>query len=208
MKYAWELGVYFTFYVFPFIKEAFTDLRLIPSYLREVAILGKINRNLQQFITDYYRWKKIRQIPANEPQFFDFMEFGALRSAERLFYEVGISPIQTLAVIAQQSLKLIEFARVTVAYICASVSGNESLLKNRQFIEGLDLDNLTFDAENICRTVASANDIGQSYPCVLDAERLVRLRGTCKEQIPSSSGSDWVAVRVSNSGAKNCANSY
>jgi hypothetical protein len=122
VKYAWELAVYFTFFVFPFINELFTDLRFAASYVREFAKLGELNRSLQQYITDYYRWKKLRYDPPNGPQFFDFMELGGLRSTERLFYQVGLTAVEGATVLAQESVKLTEFARYIVAHIGAAVS--------------------------------------------------------------------------------------
>jgi flavin-dependent dehydrogenase len=190
MKYAWELAVYFTFFVFPFINDLFTDLRFAAGYLREFARLGELNRGLQQYITDYYRWKKLRYDPPEEPQFFDFMELGALRSAESLFYQVGLTAAEAATILTQESLKLAEFARNIVACICASVSGNQSLLKDRHFIAGLDLYNLVFDADLICQKTESPSDTNPPYYCAVDAECLLRLRGTPKREAANACAAD------------------
>jgi hypothetical protein len=190
MKYAWELAVYFTFFVFPFINDLFTDLRFAASYVREFARLGELNRGLQQYITDYYRWKKSHYDPPNEPQFFDFMELGALRSAESLFYRVGLTATEATTILAQESVKLSEFARSIVACICASVSGNEGLLRDHSFIAGLDLDNLVFNAELICQKTESLNDANPAYSCGVDAERLLQLRGTPKRESANACAAD------------------
>ena len=41
LKYAWELAIYFGFYVFPFINDFFTDLTFIPIFFRKFALLGR-----------------------------------------------------------------------------------------------------------------------------------------------------------------------
>ena len=190
MKYAWELAVYFTFFVFPFINELFTDLGFAASYLREFARLGELNRSLQQYITDYYRWKKLQYDQPTEPQFFDFMELGALRSTERLFYEVGLTATEAATVLAQESVKLTEFARYIVAHICASVSGRQSLLQDRHFIAGLDLDHLVFDVELICQRAECSKDTSPPYSWGFDAQRLLRLQGTRKQEATQACAAD------------------
>ena len=190
MKYAWELAVYFTFFVFPFINELFTDLGFAASYLREFARLGELNRSLQQYITDYYRWKKLQYDQSTEPQFFDFMELGALRSTERLFYEVGLTATEAATVLAQESVKLTEFARYIVAHICASVSGRQSLLQDRHFIAGLDLDHLVFDVELICQRAECSKDTSPPYSWGFDAQRLLRLQGTRKQEATQACAAD------------------
>jgi flavin-dependent dehydrogenase len=190
MKYAWELAVYFTFFVFPFINELFTDLGFAASYLREFARLGELNRSLQQYITDYYRWKKLRYDNPTEPQFFDFMELGALRSTERLFYEVGLTATEAATLLAQESVKLTEFARYIVAHICASVSGRQSLLQDRHFIAGLDLDHLVFDVELICQRAECSKDTSPPYSWGFDAQRLLRLQGTRKQEATQACAAD------------------
>jgi flavin-dependent dehydrogenase len=189
LKYAWELAVYFTFFVFPFINELFTDLRFATSYLREFAKLGELNRSLQQYITDYYRWKKLRYDPPNRPQFFDFMELGGLRSSEKLFYQVGLTAAEAATVLAEESVKLTEFARYIVAYIGAAVSGNQSL-GDSHYIAGLDLDHLAFDAELICQQADCSSETIAPHSWGFDAERLHRLRGTAKKETQNACAAD------------------
>src|SRR5205823_4616222 len=57
MKYGWELTIYFTFYVFPFINQLFTETSFVVPYLDLFAKLGPLNHSIQAFITAYYRWK-------------------------------------------------------------------------------------------------------------------------------------------------------
>ena len=190
MKYAWELAVYFTFFVFPFINELFTDLRFSAPYLREFAKLGDLNRSLQQFITEYYRWKKLKYTPPAEPQFFDFKELGPLRSSERLFYQVGLGAPEAAAVLAQEVEKLDQFARYIVTYICASVSGNQGLLRNRHFIADLDLVHFPFDPGRICQWAACSKDTNPPYSWEFDAECLVRLRGQLSQKAANAFAAD------------------
>src|SRR5207245_10508515 len=91
LKYTWELTIYFAFYVFPFINGLFTDLRFAVHFLRRFTELGRVNRAIQSFVSDYYRWKKSQGLATQaRPVFFDFMELGPLREAERTFYEIGL----------------------------------------------------------------------------------------------------------------------
>src|SRR5262249_21940770 len=69
LKYTWELTIYFGFYVFPFINGLFTELRFVTHFLRRFTELGRVNRAVQIFVSDYYRWKKMRSIPPAEPLF-------------------------------------------------------------------------------------------------------------------------------------------
>src|SRR6266852_2501469 len=40
LKYSWELAIYFSFYVFPFVNDLFTNQRFIPLFLRRFGQLG------------------------------------------------------------------------------------------------------------------------------------------------------------------------
>src|SRR5205085_7129866 len=55
LKYSWELAIYFSFYVFLFINDLFTDQRFIQLFLRRFNRLRQINRNLQTFISSFYQ---------------------------------------------------------------------------------------------------------------------------------------------------------
>ena len=68
LRYVWELTVYFSFYVFPFINDLLTEPRFFPAYVRRFSRLGQLNRDLQHFLLAYYRWKKEPvQRPASAP---------------------------------------------------------------------------------------------------------------------------------------------
>jgi len=145
MKYSWELTVYFTFYVFPFINQVFTNPSFVVPYLNMFAKLGVLNRNLQAFIAGYYQWKKGRQLREHEPRFFDFMCFEPLMKAEKLFYQVGLSASETIDAIDQNMANVERLARFIAAYIYSLVVDNHGLLMNKEFVDSLELENLSFD---------------------------------------------------------------
>src|SRR5207249_11551451 len=62
LKYTWELAIYFVFFVFPFINQLFTDQTFILPYLGKLSRLGRINSNLQAFLSGFYRWKKAQPV--------------------------------------------------------------------------------------------------------------------------------------------------
>ena len=79
LKYGWELAVYFAAYVFPFINHLFTERRFVTSYLRFFSALGPFNRNLQELLTGFARWKDETGVnPPEGPRFFDFTDLGPL----------------------------------------------------------------------------------------------------------------------------------
>lgn len=145
MKYSWELTVYFTFYVFPFINQMFTTPSFVIPYLNLFARLGVLNRNLQDFIAGYYQWKKEQPATAHEPKFFDFMSFEPLMKAEKLFYQVGLTASETIDTLARSMENVERLARFIAAYIYSKVVGDENLLTHGQFVASLELENLTFD---------------------------------------------------------------
>ena len=91
LKYTWELSVYFSFFVFPFINDLATHRLFALSYLGKFSRLGTINAHLQTFLSAYYQWKKAQYQPPLAPRFHDFTALGPLRTAESTFYRVGVS---------------------------------------------------------------------------------------------------------------------
>jgi 2-polyprenyl-6-methoxyphenol hydroxylase-like FAD-dependent oxidoreductase len=176
LKYAWELSVYFTFLVFPFINDLFTNIEFVPPYLREFAKLGALNHDLQAFIAAYYQWKKPRrQIPA-EVRFFDFTEVGPLRQAEELFYRVGLSPEAALDELRKGMLNLNEMGRYIVAYVYSIVSGMPSLLTNKIFVETIDLAQVRFDPESICSQAANVRTCAPLHTWSFDPHCMTHLQ--------------------------------
>ena len=145
LKYTWELSVYFSFFVFPFINDLATHRLFALSYLGRFSRLGTINTHLQAFISAYYQWKKAQSQPPQAPRFHDFTALGALRTAESTFYRVGVSVEEARCILDEQLANLKELARYIVAYVSSVVLADERVLTNRAFIERIDLQNLRFD---------------------------------------------------------------
>src|SRR5262249_31245186 len=74
LKYAWELTIYFAFFVFPFINDLFTERRFLHLLLGKLSRLGRLNTDLHTFLSAFYHWKKREGQPPREPVFFDFTE--------------------------------------------------------------------------------------------------------------------------------------
>jgi hypothetical protein len=146
LRYVWELTVYFSFFVFPFINDLFTDRQFVPSFLRHFARLGPTNRNLHAFLAAYFEWKKVwlEPVAAGPPRHFDFYQFTHLRAAAECFYQVGLSAEEARPVLAEQLENLEDLARFVVAHVSAAVTGDPRAL-SREFVEGIDLRRLVFD---------------------------------------------------------------
>jgi flavin-dependent dehydrogenase len=145
LKYTWELSVYFSFFVFPFINDLATHRLFVLSYLGKFSQLGTINTHLQAFLSAYYQWKKAHCAPPYTPRFHDFTALGALRAAESTFYRVGVSVEEARGILDEQLNNLKELAHYIVVYVSAVVLADEGVLTNRAFIESIDLQNLRFD---------------------------------------------------------------
>src|ERR1051325_10098469 len=85
LKYTWELAIYFAFYVFPFVNDLFTDRRFLAAFVTRFSQLGRINRSLQNFISDFFQWKKTRRTTPPEVFHFDFTDIKTLADAEKTF---------------------------------------------------------------------------------------------------------------------------
>ncbi len=144
MKYTWELTVYFSFYVLPFINDMFTRLKFLSRFLPLFGRLGPVNKALQPFINDYHHWKKAHREPSAETTFFDFYEIPCLKMAETLFYRVGLSEAETAELLERQLAVVMEYSRFIVIHITAQVLDDESVYRNRAFAESIDFANLKF----------------------------------------------------------------
>jgi flavin-dependent dehydrogenase len=194
MKYAWELAVYFTFLVFPFINDLFIDLQFSTSFLREFAALGSLNGNLQKLITSYYRWKKDHCSTPSEPQFFDFTELRPLYTSAELFYKVGVSSAEAIDILKLGMDNLRCLARFIAAHISSIVAGDPSLVSNKQFIENIDLSEIKFNPEFMYRQ-AESQKAGSKYDWGFDPECLARLRTAAELEIR------WLRANSLNEGA-------
>lgn len=179
LKYAWELAIYFSFYVFPFINDLFTDSRFNVSFLNKFAQLGPVNQRLQAFLSDYFQWKKANGEASRLPRFYDITELEPLRRTEKTFYRVGVSVEEARAVLDEQLANLKEMARFIVAHVSASVLGDESLLTNRAFVESINLSSVSFDLEILrdrAEACAAENELYEwtFNPLVLDCFKSAR----------------------------------
>ncbi|GAB4125663.1 MAG: tryptophan 7-halogenase [Acidobacteriota bacterium] len=169
LKYSWELAIYFSFYVFPFISDFFTNRDFIQIFFRKFAQLGPINRNLQHFLSAYYEWKRERALPIHKV-LFDFFELTPLKYSETAFYEVGLTVPQAEEVLDRHLDNLREFARFIYAYIVSRVIGEDLARFNRSFIEALKLRELKFDPTALKAEYEAHRGCTENYVWKLDAE--------------------------------------
>jgi flavin-dependent dehydrogenase len=149
LKYTWELSVYFSFFVFPFINDFTTNKQFILLYLRKFSRLGILNHNIQSFISDYYHWKQTEAKRMRAPVFHDFTSHGALRTAESMFYRVGVSVSEARHLLDDQLANLRELARFITVYVSSIVLADEQVLTNRAFIESINPQQFRFDLDDI-----------------------------------------------------------
>lgn len=176
LKYTWELAIYFSFYVFPFINDLFTDLRFIVLFINRFSRLGQVNRNMQEFITGFYHWKKAHCTRTHRPIFNDFMEIGALRVAESTFYRVGVTVEEAREVLDEQLANLKELARFIVAHVHSVVLGDSAVVTNHSFVESIDLDNFSFDERKMRECYAKHAGNLKQYVWAFDPSVLDRFR--------------------------------
>lgn len=177
LKYTWELTVYFGFYVFPFINGLFTDQRFAVRFLRRFTELGRVNRALEKFLSDFYVWKKAQRTEAAAPVFFDFTDLEPLRAAERTFYAMGLDVDAASAVLDRQLENALTLARYIAAHVSARVIGDPAVRSNRAYVEALDLASLTFDPEAMRERYAWASECTDAYPWPFDPAAADRLGG-------------------------------
>jgi hypothetical protein len=173
MKYVWELSVYFSFYVFPFINGLFTNRVFIPLFLARFARLGRINKALHDFLSAYFQWKKSNRPPPGEPVFFDFTELSALKVAETSFYNVAVSPREAATILDSQLENLRKLARFEIASIYGVVLGDPDAVVNRSFVESIDLNGARFDPSAMAAHYSAHADCAELYnwpwdPCVMN----------------------------------------
>lgn len=162
MKYSWELMVYFTFYVFPFINHVFTNAAFVVPFLDLFAKLGVINNSIQPFIAGYYRWKKGRLTTQQEPVLFDFTSFEPLKKSQELFYQVGLTPRECIRTLERQMANVEKMARFIAAYIYSAVLEDDSILLAKNLVETIDIETLEFDPEKMRQTSSVLNTTKES----------------------------------------------
>jgi flavin-dependent dehydrogenase len=186
IKYTWELSVYFSFFVFPFINDLSTDKRFVLSFFKQFSVLGPINKNLQQFISAFYQWKKKEGHQLSEPLLHDFTRVRPLQTAADTFYKVGISVEDARIVLSDQVENLTELARFFVAYMCSIIFEDKHILTNKSFVESIDLEHLKFDLEALEARYHSSIHETARYEWSFDCEGLELFRaasGNLKENL-------------------------
>ncbi len=177
LRYVWELTVYFSFFVFPFINDLFTDRQFVPSFLRHFARLGPTNRNLHAFLAAYFEWKKtaVEPVAPGPPRHFDFYEFTHLRAAAECFYQVGLSAEEARPVLGEQLENLEDLARFIVAHVSAAVTGDARAM-SREFVEAIDLRRLVFDPAAMVARLAGIEPGAAPYSWRLQPAAMERFR--------------------------------
>jgi flavin-dependent dehydrogenase len=183
LKYVWELAVYFSFYVFPFINDLFTNRRFLISYIRKFSRLGGVNRNLQSLISGYFQWKKTSTEPGREPIFYELMDVRPLAEAERTFYRVGISVDEAGSILDEQLANLEELARFFIAHIYSRVLDDAAVLENKAFVDSINLNETRFDPAAMQAHYSKYPSSSATYRWSLDPTVLSRFRA---DQTPLS----------------------
>jgi flavin-dependent dehydrogenase len=172
LKYTWELTVYFTFFVFPFVNQLFTHRDFVLPYLGKLARLGRINGNLQLFMSAFYRWKKGSEPSEHGPIAFDFTQIGPLKDSEMLFYQVGVSDSLALELLDHYFENIRQLARFIVAHAASRVLGQRECLTNRAFVESIRLNQVSFDPAAFAETWTLCSSQPEQYKWSFDAEVL------------------------------------
>lgn len=163
LKYVWELSIYFIFFVFPFINDLFTNRYFLIPYFRRFATLGARNRDLLEYITAYYLWKKEVGLEPKEPIHFDFSSVDTLKRAESCFYEVGCDVKEAVAILEKRLKDLEELARYTVAHIDSVVTNQKDLPMKADYVAQINLDELVFDPEQIRERAVNSGSAEQHW---------------------------------------------
>jgi len=176
LKYTWELSVYFSFYVFPFINDLLTNPQFIPGYLARFARLGRLNASLQRLLSGFAQWKFQQAARERAPVFHDFTSIDTLKRAEQTFYEVGRRPDEALRVLDRQLENLEELARFIGAHVCGAVVGDPGAVTNATLVESLTPGSIRFDPLEMRAThAAAAGDRGR-YRWTFDTEAMAPFR--------------------------------
>jgi len=178
LKYSWELSVYFVAYVFPFINDLFADRRFLIAFMRFFSRLGPINQALHKLLSDFFHWKKENGTlaPEGEPIFFDLMEIGTLREAEKCFYQVGLGSDEARETLNAQLGPLEELARFIVAHVTSVVVGDERVLWSRRFVDGIELRAQGWSLDELRQRWQEAADSPERCEWSLDPRVMHRFR--------------------------------
>ncbi|HYG62815.1 MAG TPA: hypothetical protein VEL74_09560 [Thermoanaerobaculia bacterium] len=177
LRYTWELAIYFSFFVFPFINDLFTTRAFVPGFLQRFGRLGPMNRGVHELLAGYYEWKKEHpRGPAREPLFFDFYELWPLKAAETCFYRVGVTPEEARQILDEHLGNLRENARWIYAYVAATVLGDERAVTHPEFVGGIDVDNLAFDPREMRERLERCGETDERWSWNFEPPALCRFR--------------------------------
>lgn len=187
LKYTWELTTYFAIFVFPFINDLYTDKRFVLGFLRMFSALGPLNRAVQQFLSDYFQWKKRSGRRCQKQVFFDFTEVETLKRAAEAFFQVGLTATEGKQLQNRYNDEIRELARFIVSYAASMVLEDPRALRNRRFVAGFDLSSLRFDPDDFRDRYAACVDETEGYDWTLDPSVLDRFRdSTAHSEIAES----------------------
>lgn len=232
LKYAWELTVYFSFYVFPFINDLMTDRRFGLSFLNRFARLGPINSRVQEMLTAYFDWKKEHGlgVMADEaaaeaeaaggaggagetPTWFDFLSVGPLDRSEGAFYDVGVGTDEAKRLLGGHLRNLEEMARWIFAHIASVVLDDRRVLTHTAFLATLDPAKERFDPEGWARVWGELgpDEEGELHdwgfdPAVLYDARLAGATFVWPEHMRERAAAVASAVRGESAGAPDDSN--
>jgi hypothetical protein len=176
LKYTWELAVYFTFFVFPFINQLFTHRDFVLPYLGKLARLGRINGNLQAYLSAFYEWKKRGEAVERDPVAFDFTQITPLKNSEMLFYQIGVSDSEGLDLLDRYFENLRELARFILVHAASRALGQTAVLTNRAFVQSMRLNQTAFDPAALAELWGRCSSQPEQYKWTFDANVLAMFR--------------------------------
>ena len=164
LKYTFELSIYFGFFVLPFTNQLFANMEFMQAHLSKFAMLGPINHNIQEFLRDYFNWKKsqgLTELP--QSAHLEFYDMAPLCASEKLFYEIGLTGEEVEQILDRHLERLKEFARYILAHVHAVVLGDRRVLLNAPFVSSLKLKSTTFDPARMRRDYTPFAHADQVY---------------------------------------------
>jgi len=107
-----------------------------------------------------------------------------LRTSEGLFYQVGVSAEEALDLLDEHLSNLKQLARFIVAHVASRVLDEESVLTNRAFVEGIRLNQFSFDPEAFRAVWNRVSSQAEQYKWDFDPHLLRPFRSEAVEKEP------------------------